>query len=119
MSTTKTLRLSGHHLNIADQISDQFGMSFTDVVRHLLDQYHQEQVENHSIQKTLHNIQRQIEALGKPNAKNAGDFSANSAWEMTVADLQALKQDLRMVKQILLIIGQADPRTKSMIGSLE
>ena len=119
MITTKTLRLSGHHLNIADQISDQFGMSFTDVIRHLLDQYHQEQVENHSIQKTLHNIQRQIESLDKTGAENTDNLSDNSAWDMVVADLQAIKRDLSMVKQILLIIGQADPRTKSMIGSLE
>lgn len=119
MSTTKSIRLSAWHLSIVENISERFGMSFTDCIRHLVDQYQQEQADNGNLQKSLQAIERKIEALQSqtPDTDTSENVAPLNTWEI-LEDLQQIKTDMGLIKQVLIVIGQSDPRTKATLAKL-
>ncbi len=106
----RSLRLSQYHLMIVAGLQKEKGYTFTDSIKHIIDEFSKFQSNENSINRLLQKLEKN---LIKTNL-STDDTSLFDIQEFLIE----IRNNTQWIKKVLMILGSADSRTLVQIEDL-
>jgi|APSaa5957512622_1039677.scaffolds.fasta_scaffold87670_1 hypothetical protein len=109
----RSLRLSRYHLKIVDELQKEKGYTFTDAIKHIINEFSKIDNDKNSIKKFLQKLEKNLGNLNPP-ATSEPVVKSHELFD----GLNEIGNNIRLILKALLIIGSADSRTLIDIENL-
>ena len=116
----RSIRLSRYHLTIVEDLQEKEGLTFTDALKKILDEYSGFKSSENGMNRFLQKLENKLREF---HHSDAGGMSPNYDGlvlngQEILEELENMNGNMSLMMQAVRIIGSSDPRTLVKINAL-